>query len=165
VAVSAARDGAASKSSESPRRFQTPSQPSVPAVRSPIARRLVEFAVGAALGLGALVVPVLFGWVDRGSNRGILQAGVEELGVAASGLLFVAGLALGLFGTCKPWVHGASTMAALPLMIVRDGIVDPTSHNLLPFELAIYAAISVLAMAGAWAGRFLRGRVSRTAAS
>jgi hypothetical protein len=42
-----------------------------------------------------------------------------------------------------------AVMAAMPVVIVADVLVDPTSHNLFPFELVIYGVLSVLALVGA----------------
>jgi len=58
-------------------------------------------------------------------------------------------------------------MAAMPVVILADFIVDRTSHNLLPFELALYGALSLVALFGAGVGVALRralvriGRVPR----
>lgn len=120
-------------------------------------RVLLEVGVGAALGAAAFLGPALLGWAgrDRGS---VLQTAVEGVGVPALAGLFVVGLLLGSVGTLKPLLHGFSTMAAMPLLVVVDIAKDSSSHNMLPFELGAYALYALVAVVGAALARALVAR-------
>ena len=141
-----------------------------------------------ALGVGAVCLPAyfqglpprtapLFPWVSTG---------VEGLGITNLVLLFVAGITLGVLfcrrGTAirhppepgdypdlrevleiiKPLLLGMATMALFPLFAFAETIADPTSHNLWPFELVMYFLLGLVAVVGAYVGRFaMRGLGTR----
>ena len=117
----------------------------------------IDLAVGAALGAAAFLGPAALGLAgrDRGS---LLQTAAEGVGVPALAGLFVVGLLLGFVGVLKPVVHGLSTMAAMPVLLFTDIARDPSSHNLLPFELGFYALYGMVAAAGTWIVRALMAR-------
>lgn len=89
-----------------------------------------------------------------------------------SGFVLVA-LACGLFGLIMPawavwrwdgaWRMAAAVPAAMMafvvLRIVVDGLRDPTSHNLLPFEILLAGSVSTVAMTVLYlAHKFFSGR-------
>ncbi len=51
-------------------------------------------------------------------------------------------------------------MAAFPFFIFAEIFVRPTSHNLWPFEFLLYAFIGLIAVAGAFIGKYIRSRRS-----
>jgi len=120
-------------------------------------RIAIDLAAGALLGAVAFLGPAALGLAgrDRGS---LLQTAAEGVGVPALAGLFVVGILLGFVGVLKPVVHGLSTMAAMPVLMFADMVRDPSSHNLLPFELGFYALYGMLAAAGAWIARALLSR-------
>jgi hypothetical protein len=97
-----------------------------------------EFSLPSALYGPQLCVPVL--------------AAALAVGSGAAG--FWKGLAL----------LGASIPAAVMLRVVAEVIIDPTSHNLWPFEIIISAMVSApCALAGAfigWIAWQIRGRIA-----
>lgn len=63
-------------------------------------------------------------------------------------LLFGAGLLIG-WRSPRYWpLKCCATMASFPLIAIVDMMLHPTSHNLWPFEFAIYVAETIPALAG-----------------
>ena len=82
---------------------------------------------------------------------------MEHISVATLGLLFLSGIFLGgAFSGKASWVASFLVFAAMPIVIFAEGIVDPTSHNLFPFELIMYGALSLIALLGAGVGTLAR---------
>jgi hypothetical protein len=69
---------------------------------------------------------------------------------------FLAGLAAGLAMTQLRALAGVATVALFPLVIVVEVAVEPTSHNLLPCELAMYAVMAVPGVVGSGLAAWLR---------
>ena len=123
---------------------------------------LANCGAAAALGVAAVVLAVHGHAVD-GSASPVFPAvarGIEGLNGWSVIFLIVAGFILGVFGKAHPLLIGLATMAFFPMMSLVDVIVDSTSHNLLPFECAIYAFLTVPGILGAFAGRRFRRSVS-----
>jgi len=76
--------------------------------------------------------------------------------------LFVSGLLLGLLGRGNPFLLGLATLALLPLLAIAEMVASPTSHNLWPLEFAIYGFISLIAVLGAYIGRYVQKRVRKS---
>jgi hypothetical protein len=68
--------------------------------------------------------------------------------ISAALLVVVGALGGAVAPRQSPWLAMA-TMGAFPLMAFVDMLRDPTSHNLWPIEFGMYAAMSLLAVAGA----------------
>lgn len=63
-------------------------------------------------------------------------------------LLFGAGLLIG-WRSPRYWpLKCCATMASFPIIAIVDMMLHPMSHNLWPFEFAIYAAETIPALAG-----------------
>lgn len=77
-------------------------------------------------------------------------------------VLLMAGLLIGLFNTVHPLGAGIALISVFPLTAVYEATLYRGSHNLIPFELAVYAFFSVPAIAGALAGRFIKKRITTT---
>jgi hypothetical protein len=60
-------------------------------------------------------------------------------------LLPAIGVGVGFVAPRSGWKCALATTAVFPVLALRDMILDPTSHNLLPFEFALYAALALLA--------------------
>jgi hypothetical protein len=114
---------------------------------------LPPLLLAPVLGVMSLVLPV---WIHGLPGEPtsplfpILASGIEHMSALTLLLLFLSGAILGgAFRHPASWVASIAVMAAMPVVIVADVLVDPTSHNLFPVELVIYGVLSVLALVGA----------------
>ena len=82
-----------------------------------------------------------------------------RFGASLAGFLGL-GVVLGLAQPRRRWSMVVAAASALCLLhainVVGDGIVDPTDHNLLPFEFVFLAAIVAPVVPGVFLGAFLR---------
>jgi hypothetical protein len=123
---------------------------------------LTNCGAAAVLGVAAVVLAVHGHAVD-GRTSPLFPAvarGIEGLNGWSVIFLIVAGFILGVFGRVHPLLVGLATIPFFPMMSVADVIVDSTSHNLLPFEWAIYVFLTVPGILGAFAGRRFKRSVS-----
>lgn len=74
-------------------------------------------------------------------------------------LVFALGLVYGIVDPRYFWISFFATWWVCPLNIALDGSKFPTSHNLFPFELLIFAALNLPALAGGWIGRIVSQKV------
>ena len=91
----------------------------------------------------------------------LVRAGVEGLSSLTLQLLFVSGLLVGSLGRGHPFFLGLATMALLPLLAIAEMVVSPTSHNLWPLEFMMYGVVSLSAVLGAYAGRYVQRKLRR----
>jgi hypothetical protein len=122
-------------------------------------RWMMPFFVAPALGVLSLVLPVLFSSQPRleAPLFPLVATGVKHLGVATLALLFLSGVILGgAFSGKASWVASVLVFAAMPIIILAEGIADPMSHTLFPFELVLYGALSLVTLLGAGAGVLVR---------
>jgi len=89
----------------------------------------------------------------------IMQRTVEEMQGFSVVLVALVGLAAGGLLKSPAWLLGFSTMAAFPVWSLLDALMGG-SHNLLPFEWAIYFGISLFGLFGALLGRYMQKRFS-----
>ena len=125
---------------------------------------IFSFAATSLLGLLAIVVPV---WVlDLRRYTAplfpLIRSGVEGMSLLTLVFLFCAGFLVGCFGVGHPLLLGIATVALLPILAIAEMSVSSTTHNLWPLEFIIYGAISLCAVAGAFAGRFAKRLALRT---
>jgi hypothetical protein len=110
------------------------------------------FAVGALLGLAAMILPVLVSpptyWHDAPLFP-VIRNAQEDVGWAQIVLLFLVGGILGAVSPSKPLRIGLFAVILLPLAAFAEMAVDSTSHNLWPFEFVIYAFYGAVVAAGA----------------
>jgi hypothetical protein len=132
----------------------------MPNSAKPLSALLAAVFLGLSVGLALLVVPALL----HGKIHSFLEliaALVEDGSLEQVVLLFAAGgTAWGLL--LKPpnsFFAAAVQPGVLPIVAVIEVARDPTSHNLWPFEFAIYFAYSVVGVLGAAAGTFIRKTV------
>ena len=125
-------------------------------------RWMVPFFLAPFLGLLSLILPVLCSSQARVQAPlfPLVATGVEHMTLATFVLLFLSGVLLGgAFKGKASWVASFLVFAAMPLIIVAEGIVDRTSHNLLPFELAMYGVLSLITLLGAGIGVLMRRKL------
>jgi len=126
-----------------------------PTPRTSVARALrtaAELAAAASAGGLAWYGTDLLEW-SRWPGR---VEGSNPIGTMI--LMGGAGILLGAISRLPGWIVGTVT-AALPIVrIPIDWIADPTSHNLFPFEVAIYLFVSSPAVVAAVLLDLLRGR-------
>ena len=132
----------------------------------PLTHLSVTLVVGggacAAAGWLAFEVP----W------RLALLAGTTRAPNAVDGMHPISLVLLGLVGfaagTIAPrawWLWGPASVAAFPCIAIFEMFLDPSSHNLWPFEFVLYAALAIPGTAGAGLGALLRWWISRRSAA
>ncbi len=117
---------------------------------------LASCGAAALLGVGAVVLGVYGRGTVEGGASPLFPAvarGIEGLNARSVALLIGAGFIPGALGKAHPLLIGLATMALFPIMSVADVVVDGTSHNLLPFEWAIYCVLTCPGILGAFVGR------------
>lgn len=114
------------------------------------------YAVVAALGLMAVLGPAIGRPLMPAPLFPLLRTAVEHVGWEALAALGVLGLVAGLATDLRPRWIGLSSIAALPLAAFAEIAADGTSHNLIPFELAMYAFMALPALLMSMLGRALR---------
>lgn len=90
----------------------------------------------------------------------LLATGVEHMSLPTLGLLFLSGVLLGgVFRHEASWLASVLVMAAMPVVALAELVKDGSSHNLLPLELVMYGALTVLTLLGAGVGVVARRKV------
>lgn len=78
-------------------------------------------------------------------------------------ILFTAtGLATGYFFRLNAWLTGFGLILIFPLTAIIEGTVYKGSHNLIPFEMVIFAVYALPAIAAAFAGKLLAQKINKT---
>jgi len=80
----------------------------------------------------------------------MIRTGIEGFSGWSFGLLFLSGFGAKLLTNLSEWKIGLLTMVLFPVLAICEMIVDPSSHNLLPFEFIIYCFFTIPAMIGAY---------------
>ncbi len=75
-------------------------------------------------------------------------------------LLFVTGNLLGFLKPKIWWLLGSITLAFFPITIIMEMIIQPTSHNLWPFEFLFYWILNLPALFGSFTGSYIRKQIS-----
>jgi hypothetical protein len=72
-------------------------------------------------------------------------------------MLFACGIIEGLISTVKPWQLGVATISLMPFIAIIEGIINPKSHTLLPFEIFLtYPYMAFFVIIGAYFTRIIR---------
>ncbi len=133
----------------------------------PSIRYLTGLPTAMGLGLASVWLPVVILELPPPPQGGLFPfifAGVEGMSLLTLILLFASGIMLGLIfcnHPLHPLVFGFATMTAFPFLVFAEIAQNPYSHNLWPFEFAIYGIVSLLAVGGAYAGYALRQMARR----
>jgi hypothetical protein len=107
-------------------------------------------------GLGFLAVWLPWRLVGRGHNP------IDGMQTISFVLLFAVGAVVGSVWPAARLRLALFTFAVFVADIPIGWMSDPSSHNLLPFELAFYAVLSGLAALGALLARSVRRRLEPT---
>ncbi len=84
------------------------------------------------------------------------QLATQQLSWFTLGFAGAAAAGLGYVTRANGAVIGASMVLVFPAIVFWEISTYPTSHNLVPFELVMYAALSAPLMFAAWLGRRLK---------
>ena len=79
----------------------------------------------------------------------LIRAGIEGMSSYSLWFLFISGFIVKLFSNIPFWKIGLMSMVLFPLAAICEMIVDPSSHNLFPFEFIGYAITTIPAIIGA----------------
>jgi len=110
------------------------------------------------LGFFAFFIPVLFKYgIDTGKRKECFSALIgytfeNTVPLPTLILLFCLGFMLGLAGSRIWFILGLLTIFIFPINAVYEMNIDPSSHNLWPFEFFIYILFTVPALIGAFFG-------------
>jgi hypothetical protein len=126
-------------------------------------RVVAEVVLVAACGLAAVVVPVALDPAHKPYDAAflpIVRTAVEGMESRSLAFLAAIGFVAALVGRAPWWLLGVATVAALPLWsavdVVAGSVQGRSDHNLLPFEWAIYGALSGCGIFGAGVARWVR---------
>lgn len=115
----------------------------------------------AMLGLVCVLGPAVGKPLMTAPLFPLLRTAVEHLSPATFIGLGVLGLGAGLATRLPRAGIGLASIAALPLAAFAEMAADGTSHNLIPFELAMYAFMALPALLMATAARAAERRFMR----
>jgi hypothetical protein len=130
------------------------------------ARTISEVSITAIAGFAAFIAPVMLApptALPKAPLFPIVREAVEHLRPASFIAIAIVGFFAGLLARTHWPLLGLATVAMLPVCMAAELFVDPTSHNLFPIELVMYAAFSIPAILTAALGRLARKIVSRSA--
>lgn len=124
---------------------------------------MLPFFLAPILGLLSLILPVLAFSPPREEAPlfPLLATGVKHMSPATLSLLFLSGVLLsGVFPGKASWMASFLVLAAMPMVILSEGMADPSSHNLFPFELVLYGILTLITLLGAGVGIVAKRKVT-----
>jgi len=124
---------------------------------------MLPFFLAPILGLLSLILPVLAFSPPREEAPlfPLLATGVKHMSPATLSLLFLSGVLLsGVFPGKASWMASFLVLAAMPMVILSEGMADPSSHNLFPFELVLYGVLTLITLLGAGVGIVAKRKVT-----
>jgi len=96
----------------------------------------------------SLVYPRFFSLADEARNHLYSCRGIITL--------FSIGLIFGCLWTKYKWLWGLGAVSLFPISSVAEMIMNPSSHNLWPFEFVMYGFFAIPGIIGAYIGAFIR---------
>jgi hypothetical protein len=124
-------------------------------------RNRLGLLVAPVLGLTAMILPVLLRrparWYDAPLFP-VIRNAQEHLGIWQLVFFVGVGIVLGLAFPNRAAALGGAAIVALPLAAIAEMVVDPTSHNLWPFEFLFDAFYGALVAVGVVVARRLARR-------
>lgn len=122
-------------------------------------RASVEWAAIAVAGIAGFVLPVLI-WPPAQLFPSPLfphlRTAIETTRLESFIALGVVGFLAGLFCRLRCIWIGLACVTLFPLAAFAEIAKDPTSHNLIPFEIVMYGLYSLLPLLAGAAGRGIR---------
>jgi hypothetical protein len=76
-------------------------------------------------------------------------------------LFCIAGFFAGFRYQLNPWLSGICLNAVFPMVSIIEGVAYKGSHNLIPVEFAYHLWLALPAVAAAYIGRSLQGRLAK----
>jgi hypothetical protein len=128
--------------------------------------RFGGLALAPLLGFSALFLPAwTMGGLTLPAGNNAMARLIEEvpkhmLFLPSIALLVLSGLVVGSMTGSFWFLSGVLTILVFPVGALYDlMILDPRSHNLWPFEFAIYLIMATPGIIGAWIGHRVAGRL------
>ena len=123
---------------------------------------VAALAAVAALGLFSFVLPtVLIGETLLPAPLSpLLRTSIEHMTWIPIAALVGIGFAAGMVTRLPPVLIALASVIALPIAMFAEIVADPTSHNLFPFELAMYLVLTIPPLLAALISRWLRGKMT-----
>ena len=117
---------------------------------------LQSLLIAYMLGMASILVPV---WLLEDLKPydaplfPMLRTGLEGISSYSFALLFMSGFVVRILSASASWIIGLGCMALFPIAAICELIEDPTSHNMFPMELILYAFYAIPAAIGAYAAQ------------
>lgn len=92
----------------------------------------------------------------------LTQLAWGQIGAVSITLAMAAAFAFGFFTKAHPLQVAGAMIAVFPLISIYEAMRFRGSHNLIPFEFAIFALGAIPLALAAWSGRMLVRRLGRT---
>lgn len=119
---------------------------------------LVIGVVSPVLGLASVIGPALLTAPQKPASYDLLWYSIENIAFGRTIIcLFFAGVIVALLSRRLGAWAASTAMAGYVLMTIGDLVSGKPGHNLLPFELAIYALLTGFTMAAATVVALVRG--------
>ena len=128
-----------------------------------LARNAMGAAVIAVLGLASVIVPAISEphWMPSPLFP-LLRTAIERFSWVPIASLAALGFVAGYFTRLPRLVIAGASVAILPLATIAEIAVDPSSHNLFPFEFVMYGLMALPVLGAAWIGRKIRASKSES---
>ena len=122
----------------------------------------ILLVLAPSVGVISVVVPAMLWGGRRPYPGGLLRNSVENMAVSITvlcllvfgAMLTLASRRLGLFATI-------TTMSVFVVWALLGALMEKEGHNMLPFELLVYLALTGIAILGGSLATKLRRRVAR----
>lgn len=111
------------------------------------------------LGMISVVLPTLFLKDLKPYDSPVfplLRTGIEGISIYSFGILLLSGFIVKLWSKVSSWKIGLMSMILFPFAAIIEVIIDHSSHNMFPFELIIYALMTIPAIAGAYSAQLIQ---------
>ena len=126
-----------------------------------ITRLLIETFVAVIFGIAAFSLPVLFMSprppnLEQAVFLPMLSEALEKPHLSSILLILAASFAVGFFGRAPFFLTGPAIMFGFPIWAVIDGLAGGGGHNMIPFEIIMYAIIAPVFIIPSAFGRLLK---------
>lgn len=128
-------------------------------MKSKIVKNIFFLIFTSALGMISVVVPIFGDVVKRKNIPSILSLihyGIEKFSFYTLIFLVFSGVLIGFIKHQKAWLWSIMIVLYLPIISIIEVMLNPHTHNLLPFEILFYFLMTVPCIVGAIASSFIR---------